>query len=516
MAQPFKFRHLNRIVGTFVLAATLVLLGGVLLVARARHWLEPQFVVEVRFSARDIGLLRTGLPVKILGEGAGEVIEAHLASASETSATLTLRESFKARLRADCYAVIHTPVAGLIGETFVEVWPGNSTQPRADDQPIHSKVGEDLVELARRSVESFGDASGQLRDLISENRKEISQAIVNVRRMSENLDRLVADNRELVGTVLTKLEAMGRQVSELVAENRGSLKQASERLPAAIDSLGAGGQAIAEAGKETQRLFGENREDFRLIVSETARAAPEIRGAATDLHLMTSHAAQGQGSAGKFIMDDDTHDTVVAAADELKQRLEEVKPITGGLSELKLYGGAEGGWDGRSGSYTAAVYLRLEPHPWKFYQGGVSYRSAPRDRRDLTTESPDSIPVDFSLLLGWRFAETATKGIYWLTLAGGMVETRVGGYVEAPLWGDRLALRALVRQKQNNREPNDRRYEHGEVLVRATASLRVWRTTWLVAGVDDCVDAPGVWVGARLEFLDNDLRNLTSVGGLLK
>jgi hypothetical protein len=74
----------------------------------------------------------------------------------------------------------------------------------------------------------------------------------------------------------------------------------------------------------------------------------------------------------------------------------------------------------------------------------------------------------------------------------------------------------MARGKQNNRDLDDRRYERGSVLLRATASLRPWRTTYLVAGVDDCIDAPGLWVGARLEFLDNDLRNLTSVGGLLK
>jgi ABC-type transporter Mla subunit MlaD len=516
MTPSFKFRQLNRIVGAFVLAACLVLLGGLVLVGKARHWLEPQFAVEVRFSGQELALLRAGLPVKILGEPAGEVVEAHLKSATETSASLTIRERYRSRLREDAYAVIHTPVAGLIGDTFVEIWPGQSTQPLRADAPISSQRGEDLVELARRSVQSFGDAAGQIRDLISENRKEIQAAVVNVRRMSENLDRMVADNRELVNQALTRLEAMGRQVADLVAENRGAIKETTERLPKAVEQLGAGGQAIADAGQQATRLIAENRDDLRLVAGKLASAAPKIDDIAGDVRTMTHHAAQGEGSVGKFVMSDEAHDKLVAAVDDLKERLDEVKPITGGLSELRLYGAVDGGWNARSGSWTAGVYLRMEPHPWKFYQGGISYRSAPTDRKNLKAESPDSIPVDFNLIAGWRFGETATKRVYWLTIAGGMLETRLGGWLESPLWSDRLAVRVMARQKQNNRDTDDRRYEHGEVLLRATASLRVISTTYLVAGVDDCIDAPGLWVGARLELLDNDLRNLTSVSGLLK
>ncbi|MBA3708005.1 MAG: MCE family protein [Planctomycetes bacterium] len=514
MNPSFKFRHLNRIVGAFVLAGVAVLLAGIVVVGKARHWMERSFSVDVAFRAQDIGLLHTGLPVKILGDSAGQVMDAHLQSSTETRATLSIRESFRKALRADCYAIVHTPVAGLLGETFVEVWPGQSTVPLQNDALIPGKPGEDLVELAKNSVASFGQAAGEIRDLIAENRKEIAQAIINVRRMSDNLDHLVSDNQALVNQVLTRLDEMGRQVSELVAENRANVKESTARLPAAIDHLGAGGKAIADAGVQARDLIAENRADLRLIAGRLASAAPKVDRIATDLQAVTDQIASGKGTVGKLVMEDTAHDKVVKATDSLTERLEELKPITGGMSELKLYGGLEGGQDFRSGSWTAGVYLRLEPRAWKFYQGGVSYRSAPRDR-DSPKESPDSIPVDFNLLLGWRFLRYR-NGTYALTVAGGLIETRLGGYVEMPLFGDRLAIRALIRGKHSNRELDDRRYEDGTVLVRATASLRIWKGLYVVSGVNDCVDAPGAWVGARAELLDNDLRNITSVSGLFK
>ncbi|MBA2480397.1 MAG: hypothetical protein H0V44_07025 [Planctomycetes bacterium] len=515
MTPAFKFRNLNRIVGAFVVAAMLVLLAGIVLIGKARHWMETSFRVEVAFGAQEIGLLHTGIPVKILGDTAGQVLDAHLQSATETRATLEIRQSFRKALRSDCYAIIHTPVAGLLGQTFVEVWPGQSTVPLTDEFIIPGRAGDDLVELAKNSVASFGQASNEIRVLISENRKEISQAIINVRRMSDNLDRLIADNQAVVNQVLNRLDEMGKQVSELVAENRGNLKETTARLPAAIDHLGAGGKAIADAGTQARDLIAENRGDLRLITGKFADAAPKVDRIASDVEAVTNQIATGKGTVGKLVMEDTVHDKVVTATDSLTERLEELKPITGGLSQLKLYGAVDGGYNERSGSWTAGVYLRLEPRPWKFYQGGVSYRSAPRDLK-AAAESPDSIPVDFNLVLGWRFIETRTPGVYAITVAGGLVETRLGGWVEFPVYGDRLAIRGMIRGKHNNREPNDRRYEEGAVLIRATASLRTWKGLYLIAGVDDCGDAPGAWGGIRAELLDNDLRNITSVSGLFK
>ena len=52
------------------------------------------------------------------------------------------------------------------------------------------------------------------------------------------------------------------------------------------------------------------------------------------------------------------------------------------------------------------------------------------------------------------------------------------------------------------------------VMLRATLGYRLWKRIYLNAGVDDCIDDPGFWGGIRVDLLDNDLRNLTSVTAL--
>ncbi|MBA3686190.1 MAG: hypothetical protein H0W72_13265, partial [Planctomycetes bacterium] len=164
---------------------------------------------------------------------------------------------------------------------------------------------------------------------------------------------------------------------------------------------------------------------------------------------------------------------------------------------------------------TGHVYLRIEPKPWKFYQGGVSYRTAPNDRDEVDDDSGD-LPVDFNLVLGWRWIERSPKH-YLLSVAGGAVESRIGGWVDLAILGDdRLVVRTLVRDTMNDRDPDDRRYEDADVMVRSTAYLRVWSRIYVAAGADDLADDPAPWVGLRAELLDNDLRNLTQVTGLFR
>ena len=102
---------------------------------------------------------------------------------------------------------------------------------------------------------------------------------------------------------------------------------------------------------------------------------------------------------------------------------------------------------------------------------------------------------------------------YRLTVAAGLIETKIGGYVEVPIFSD-FNVRVMGRFKDNKRNLDDRRYEQGDFLLRATVGYRIWRRIYLNAGVDDAIDNPGFWGGIRVDLLDNDLRNLSAASAL--
>jgi hypothetical protein len=178
---------------------------------------------------------------------------------------------------------------------------------------------------------------------------------------------------------------------------------------------------------------------------------------------------------------------------------------------LRLSGIVSGGVNTDTGSGMGYAALRLEPRPWKFFDVGVSYRSAPSDRNTLPEDS--SLAVNLDLTVGWRYLPDDEDQTYHLSIAGGLIQGQLGAYVMSPLWRDRLTLTAMVRGKDNGKDPLEREYEEGQVMVRSWFEYKPFANwgIFLVAGVDDIADNPAPWVGIKGQLYDDDFRNLIGV-----
>jgi hypothetical protein len=251
----------------------------------------------------------------------------------------------------------------------------------------------------------------------------------------------------------------------------------------------------------------ENRAGLKTTIDGAARLGARLDTIGANLERITEQIAAGRGTLGRLVMEDTVHDKATAAIDSLQQRLEEVKPITSGFSDLRFYGGLDSGVNTGSGVATSHAYIRLEPRPWKFYQFGVGYRSA--GDRDVAKDDPEKLGIDFDLLLGWRFLRDDEAQRYRLTVAGGLIDSKIGGMVTVPLGSDHLSWSVMGRAKHNGFDEDDRRYEEGDVMLRSWIAWKPWQRIEIRAGADDLVDDPAPWFGIGGEILDNDLRNLT-------
>lgn len=377
---------------------------------------------------------------------------------------------------------------------------------------------------ARKALDNFSGASQEIRDAIAENRATLKAAIANTEKLTAELHGVVTENRETVKATVANAERMTREIADLVAENRATVKAALERieaasaqvallveenrtniqattgkLPAAVDNLAAAAAQIRDA-------VAENRQDLRTAMAGVASFAPKLDRIGDNLEKVTAQVAAGKGTIGKLVMEDTVHDQAVSVLTSASERLDEVKPFTQGVSQLKIFAGLEGGGNLDSGASRGEVYMRLEPQPWKFWHLGLSYRTAPSDR-NVETDDPDKLPVDINAQFGWRWLPDDSIERYRLSLAGGLIDSKFGLWTEWALLRD-VDLRIMGRMKDRDREPDDRRYEDGDFMLRATASWRVFDRWWVIAGGDDLFsDKPGAFLGLRAELLDNDLRN---------
>lgn len=360
---------------------------------------------------------------------------------------------------------------------------------------------KEAVVAVKTGMTNLGDLSADLRTVVNENRGKIGDGIGNFSRMSQNIADMVAENREMVKNAIAHFDEMSHQIADMVTENRPGVKD-----------------AVANFGNMSKRIddfVAANQDDFRTVMKKLAEFSERLGRIGENVEVVTKQISEGKGSLGKLVFQDTLHDSAVSATTNLNQRLEEVKPFTSGLIDLKLYAGLYAGTNTETEASTAGAYLRLEPRSYKFYEGGVSYRTAPEERNEAD-EDPNDLNIDFTLLLGWRFLPDDRAEVYRLTVAGGIIESEIGGRIEIPVVGEKLRLITVIRPKDNDRDENDRRYEEGKAMLRSTMEYRPFERygVFFSAGVDDILDDPAPWIGIRAELLDNDLRNLTTISGL--
>ncbi len=397
-------------------------------------------------------------------------------------------------------------LAGLLGRPPVSLGDTlTSVQQLVEDNRQEIKRALTAVGTG---MERFGAMSEEVRLLVAENRPAVSTALVNVGEAAAQVRDTLARNRDDLSGAIVAIKDAATQAYAALRENRDSLREAIADLPLLVGSMTQAAEQIRDAVKE-------NRGDLKTTMGNVAGFSGRLEAMGANLQRIVDQIASGRGTIGRLVMEDTAHDKATAALDSLQARLEEVKPVTRGFSDLRFFGGVEGGMNTDTGASTGRAYLRIEPKPWKFYQFGIGYRGAPADRV-VRTEDPDELGIDFDLLLGWRFLPEDEGQRYRLSVAAGLIDSKPGAWLSTPLWSDRLTLEALVRQGDTDRNADERRFEESSALARAWVGWRVWERVQLRAGVDDLGNHPAPFVGLSAEILDNDLRNLTLGSSFLR
>ncbi len=237
--------------------------------------------------------------------------------------------------------------------------------------------------------------------------------------------------------------------------------------------------------------------------------APKLNNIGTHVETVTEQISSGKGTIGKLVFEDTIHEKAEDALTSLNQRMEELKPLTSGISDLRFYIGVQSAYNTKQESAAGSAYLRLEPRPWKLYEFAISYRGAPADR-DTVEEDPEDLNIDITFLYGRRFFPDDANETFRFTGKVGLLESKIGGVAMINLVPHKLDLVLALRGKHDGFDEDDRRYEDGNLMARAYLEYRAWRRVYVYVGGDDLIDDPSAYIGIRAEILDNDLRNASA------
>ncbi|HSV15690.1 MAG TPA: MlaD family protein, partial [Tepidisphaeraceae bacterium] len=123
MPKPYKFRYVNQIAGAFAGFILLILVVGLVLVARAQKWFEPVRHVTVRMPSEGCYGLKAGGDVRIMGAVVGAIDSIEIQPKTGLMvASVHVRPDFAEFIRlgtADVKAIIHVPIG--FADPYLEI-----------------------------------------------------------------------------------------------------------------------------------------------------------------------------------------------------------------------------------------------------------------------------------------------------------------------------------------------------------------------------------------------------------
>lgn len=284
--QPFKFRHLDSIVGAFVLSAVAIVIVTLALIGSAKQWFVTRTEIRAATEKPDTSDfmeelsdgMRPGTQVEFAGQVVGQVREA---ATDGGRLRLTLEVSNRALgelHQSDAKAVIKMPIAPFMGQVRVVLKPGSTGEkgwlkddwfkytvlridPPRDSTAMASAVLRDLKD-------NLGPMLLSITGLVNESHELVAE--VRAQKLPQQAGELIAGIRER--QVPQRLDALLARIEAVAASAEGSATDIRRITAGLADGKGVAGKALTDVqmGEDLAKLAG----DLRAITAELRKAAP--------------------------------------------------------------------------------------------------------------------------------------------------------------------------------------------------------------------------------------------------
>jgi phospholipid/cholesterol/gamma-HCH transport system substrate-binding protein len=225
------FSKKEKIVGTFMITVTVLLLVTVVIIGRGKDWFKTYITYYTVF---DEGYnLRADTPVKLFSADIGKVKDITPVG-DKVQVTLKILDDFSSRIRTDSIATVKSPT--LIGSEYISIIPGSK------DAPLIAEEGE-IPSRPRKSITDYLEEFQveKTAKMIVEAAQEISR-IVKIMRDPEGPLFLAFDHANNTLAHLEKITgdiASGKGTVGGIIESRALLDHIHQNLDKLGDDLAA-------------------------------------------------------------------------------------------------------------------------------------------------------------------------------------------------------------------------------------------------------------------------------------
>ena len=262
---PFKYKHVEKIVGVFLTLVLLIIVAVIILIGREQRWFEKHYEYTTKFL-RGEGI-SPGMLVAIKGIQIGEVKSVFLNEENWIEVTFVVYEEYSERIRKDSVVKLKAPP--LLGSKVLEIIPGEKDMPVLANGSYIWSV--DTVEGARIMEE-----------------KERLERPDQITRLINNLETLTYTLSAPDGSLQPALYKID-EFFAMLTDEEGSLKHSLASLEAVTKSLqekqGSVGTLLADDNElyDNIILITEKlnviMENFQELSGTLAETSPEIKAA---------------------------------------------------------------------------------------------------------------------------------------------------------------------------------------------------------------------------------------------
>ena len=433
--------------------------------------------VEVTFT--DVAGLDDKSAVRIAGVRVGKVDGIRLLPDGTAVARLVFDGDVE--LRDGAWGQVKN--LGLLGDKYVDLFAGDPMKPRLPGgaripgrvpvqfdelTKLASDIGKDVKELTRALSGSMGGEAGEAK---------INRIVDNVGALAEQLKNLVESNRQNVDVTMANLREFSSSIRETLA-----------RL---------------------DRILDENRSGVKGSVANIEDLSGKLKISADNLNSITGKLDSGQGTMGKLLNDETTHENLNEALTSIKTGVESLNTTLTRINHIGLDLGAYGEYATRTEGWKGVARIDVTPREGKLIrfeaiglQNGRRFDETYRYETSIDGGPPTVVSTTvtrtedafaFSAELGYRFKDTM--------LRGGLIESRGGVAIDQYILKDQLQLSA---------EAWDFGRPNGNAQVKLFGQWQSRGAMFLRGGVTDIINPAGrsFFFGAGIRWKDEDLKML--------
>ncbi len=450
--------------------------------------------------------------VRIAGVRKGKVADIKLRDDGKAEVTLELDSDVKLHQNASA----HVANLGLLGEKYIELDPGTVNAPL---------VADGQVTLRGSQPASIDDVTNQI-SAIATDVKAITASLRTAMGGPDGQQRLVdiVENvRQITAQVRELIAANRTNVDATLANARDITAQLKTDIPRLADS-------IEKVANQLNGTIGENRSDVHQVVGNLRELSKDLRTTADNLNSITGQVKSGEGTVGKLVYSNETHDKLTAALTSVESGVNELKTALGRANRVGLDLGMKADYyaglnndnnDATSlnaSNSRSAVTLRLIPNPERNRFYNIELADDPRGRRrDKVIETSITNPatgvstttITKETRFDRNFVVSAQAG--WtlnpMAVRLGLFDSTGGAGIDYH-FNNRLTVTGEAFDFGKKRDPNPHLRLYGEYVVRKEKP----RTPliFVSSGVDNVFNDTAFIFGGGIRWRDDDLKYLLS------